>query len=58
MYNDPNKDWLEDGFVKLEHYRTGTGVAVQSASEELRKGYDDAVRKYSKNAEVILSGRR
>ncbi|MDA9431448.1 ATP-binding protein [Bradyrhizobium sp. CCBAU 51627] len=54
MYNDPNKEWLEDGFVKLEHYRAGTAIAVQSASEELRKGYDDAVRKYSKNAEVIL----
>lgn len=54
MYNDPDKQWLEHGFIELEHYRSGTSLAVQSASEELRKGYDDAVRKYSKNAEVIL----
>jgi hypothetical protein len=54
MYNDPERKWLEHGFVELAHYRSGTAFAVQSASEELRKGYDDAVRKYSKNAEVIL----
>src|SRR5581483_1271580 len=54
MYNDPKRGFLNTGFVELEHYRTGTSTAVHSASEELRKGYDDAVRKYSKNAEVIL----
>ena len=54
MYNDPSKEWLKHGFAELDHYRTGTSSAVRSANEELRKGYDDAVRKYSKNAEVIL----
>jgi hypothetical protein len=54
MHNDPDKAWLQQGFVELDHYHSGTSNAVQSANEELRKGYDEAVRKYSKNAEVIL----
>ena len=54
MHNDPNKAWLHHGFVELDHYHRGTSHAVHSANEELRKGYDEAVKKYSKNAEVIL----
>ena len=55
MHNDRDKDcWLQEGFVQLSHYRTGTQDAVLSANEELRKGYESAIRKYSKNAEVIL----
>ena len=54
MYNDPERSWQEHGYAGLPHYREGTSSAVLSANEELRKGYDDAVRKYSKNAEVIL----
>lgn len=54
MYNDPDRSWMEDGVIELSHYQTGTAQAVQSANEELRKGYEEAVRKYSKNAEVIL----
>jgi energy-coupling factor transporter ATP-binding protein EcfA2 len=54
MHDDLDKIWLQRGFVELNHYHRGTSHAVQSANEELRKGYDEAVRKYSKNAEVIL----
>jgi len=54
MYNDPESSWQDHGYAGLSHYREGTSSAVLSANEELRKGYDDAVRKYSKNAEVIL----
>lgn len=54
MHNAPDKAWLKEGFVELSHYHDGTSHAVKSANEELRKGYDGAVQKYSKNAEVIL----
>jgi uncharacterized protein len=54
MYNDSDRSWLEDGVIELRHYRAGTSQAVLAANEELRKGYEEAVRKYSQNAEVIL----
>lgn len=54
MHSDPDRAWMQDGVCELQHYQNGTGQAVQAANEELRKGYDEAVRKYSKNAEVIL----
>ena len=54
MYNDENDTWMKDGNVALQHYRKGAHNAVSAANEELRKGYELAVRKYAKNAEAIL----
>ena len=54
MYNDENDTWMKNGNVGVQHYRKGAHDAVSAANEELRKGYELAVRKYAKNAEAIL----
>jgi hypothetical protein len=54
MYNDEQRDWLALGQIKLSHYRQGAQAAVAAANEELRKGYEAAVRNTSPSAEVIL----
>jgi hypothetical protein len=54
MYNDPAKEWIDMGQIKLSHYRQGALAAVAAANEELRKGYEAAVRSTSPSAEVIL----